>query len=243
MRRGGSTAVAMPSGMAVDDSRVLAQASDVDLVKRRRRQIVEAAVALFSREGFYRTTVQQVARKADISAGLIYHYARTKEDVLLLALLHVLEIYQAEVPKAVEGVKDPMDRLYVVLSTFTQIVADNLDATVLVYRSTKSLPPPQRELVKRSEMESNEIIASAIRDCVKAGIFRKVDVDFATYQFVMNIHTWALKNWHFKERYKVSDYVLTSMDFFVHAMATPQGLKKYQKRNYRTFRIRGRTAR
>ena len=67
-------------GISICASGVLSQANDVDLIERRRAQIVEAAVSLFARQGFYRTTVQEIARKANVSAGLIYHYARTKEE-------------------------------------------------------------------------------------------------------------------------------------------------------------------
>jgi AcrR family transcriptional regulator len=217
-------------GFAIDSSQVLSQANDVDLVKRRRKQIVDAAVELFAREGFYRTTVQQIAKRANISAGLIYHYARTKEDVLLLALLHVLDTYRAETPSVLKGVVEPLARLHTALASFCRIVDNNLDATILVYRSTKSLPPEQRELVKQGEIDANEIIAETIRDCIKAKLFREVDVDFATYQLVMNIHMWALKHWHFKPRLSIEGFIDESFDFFVHALATPQGLKYYQKR-------------
>ena len=45
-------------GRAIDNTNVRAQVSDVTLVQQRREQIVEAAVELFSKQGFYRTTVQ-----------------------------------------------------------------------------------------------------------------------------------------------------------------------------------------
>jgi len=216
-------------GIAIDASGVLSQANDVDLIERRRAQIVQAAVSLFARNGFYRTTVQEIARKANVSAGLIYHYARTKEDVLLLALLHVLDTYRAVVPQALEGVADPLERVRTALAAFCRVVGENLDATVLVYRSTRSLPPAQRELIKRSEIEANEIIAEPIRACIKEKLFREADVDFATYQLVMNIHMWALKHWHFKTRFDLDGFVAQSFDYFVHAMATPKGLKAYDK--------------
>lgn len=217
-------------GVAIDSSQVLSQANDVDLVKRRRKQIVDAAVELFARDGFYRTTVQQIAKRANISAGLIYHYARTKEDVLLLALLHVLDTYRAETPSVLKGVVEPLARLRTAMASFCRIVDNNLDATILVYRSTKSLPPEQREFVKQGEIDANEIIAETIRDCIKAKLFREVDVDFVTYQLIMNIHMWALKHWHFKPRLSIEGFIEESFDFFVHALATPRGLKYYHKR-------------
>lgn len=230
MKRSGTTEALESQGIAIDASLVRSQASDVDLVKRRRKQIVDAAVELFARDGFYRTTVQQIAKRANISAGLIYHYARTKEDVLLLALLHVLDTYRSETPSQLKGVVEPLARLRTALASFCRIVDSNLDATVLVYRSTKSLPAEQRELVKRGEVDANEIIAEVIRDCIRAKLFREVDVDFVTYQLIMNIHMWALKHWHFKPQLGIESFIDESFDFFVHALATPRGLKYYEQR-------------
>ena len=64
---------------------------DPDLIMKRRRQIVAAATELFSSQGFYRTTIKEIANLAGISSGLIYQYVREKEDVLLLVLLEVVD--------------------------------------------------------------------------------------------------------------------------------------------------------
>ncbi len=50
----------------------------------RRHQILEAAVRVFSRKGFQGATNKDIAREAGgISPGLIYHYYKDKEDLLL----------------------------------------------------------------------------------------------------------------------------------------------------------------
>ena len=67
--------------------------SDAKLVGERRAQILRAAVKLFSDEGYYTTTIAQIAREAGVSTGLIYQYFGDKDDVLLLSLKLVLETY------------------------------------------------------------------------------------------------------------------------------------------------------
>jgi AcrR family transcriptional regulator len=48
----------------------------------RRRQILDAAAACFAREGFHRTSMQDIVRESGISAGLIYRYFTGKDDMI-----------------------------------------------------------------------------------------------------------------------------------------------------------------
>jgi len=64
---------------------VVSVVTDSRLVEQRRGQILRAAVKLFSEKGYYVVTVQQIARKAGISMGLIYQYFGDKDDILFLA--------------------------------------------------------------------------------------------------------------------------------------------------------------
>lgn len=206
---------------------VKAQVADEALVAKRRGQIIAAAVELFSRHGFYRTTIQDVAKKAGVSAGLIYQYVSDKEDVLLLALLSVLESYKHEIPAALEGLADPLERFRAAVTAYCRVVDQRREATVLAYRSTKSLPDDRRRLIKECELETNGMIAACLADCIRAGLMREVDVDIVTYQVVTFAHTWALKYWRLKELCDLDRYMADGLDFFAHALLTPKGRKRW----------------
>src|SRR5918996_3674833 len=48
----------------------------------RRRQILDAAVRVFARQGFHACRVSDIAREAGVAYGLVYHYFTSKEQVL-----------------------------------------------------------------------------------------------------------------------------------------------------------------
>ncbi len=56
------------------------------VVEDRREQILEAAVRVFAQKGFDKATNKDIAQEAGITAGLIYHYFKSKEELLRAAL-------------------------------------------------------------------------------------------------------------------------------------------------------------
>jgi TetR/AcrR family fatty acid metabolism transcriptional regulator len=48
----------------------------------RRRQILDAAIRVFARQGFHSCRVSDIAREAGVAYGLVYHYFNSKEQVL-----------------------------------------------------------------------------------------------------------------------------------------------------------------
>ena len=48
----------------------------------RRNQILDAAVATFSRKGFHMATIEDIRLEAGLSRGAVYHYFKTKEDII-----------------------------------------------------------------------------------------------------------------------------------------------------------------
>jgi TetR/AcrR family fatty acid metabolism transcriptional regulator len=50
--------------------------------KDRRRQILDAAVRVFARQGFHSCRVSDIADEAGVAYGLVYHYFRSKDQVM-----------------------------------------------------------------------------------------------------------------------------------------------------------------
>ena len=56
----------------------MAQAPPAD----KRRLILDAAVRVFARQGFHSTRVSDIADEAGVAYGLVYHYFKSKDEVL-----------------------------------------------------------------------------------------------------------------------------------------------------------------
>jgi TetR/AcrR family transcriptional regulator, transcriptional repressor of aconitase len=51
-------------------------------VEARRRQILSAALRAFARDGFHRTTMQDIFREAELSPGAVYSYFTGKDELI-----------------------------------------------------------------------------------------------------------------------------------------------------------------
>jgi len=56
----------------------MAKAPPVD----KRRQILDAAIHVFARQGFHACRVSDIADEAGVAYGLVYHYFKSKEEIL-----------------------------------------------------------------------------------------------------------------------------------------------------------------
>ena len=194
-----------------------------ELVEKRQSQILKAAIELYGRQGYHVTTIREVAERAKVSVGLIYQYVRDKEDVLFLALVEVLDSYLREIPRALEGRSEPMERFGAAVHAYGRVIDGRIEATLLVYRETKSLGRQRRELLKAKEIESNRLISGCIEECMVAGLFDEVDVEMLTYMIVMFCHAWALKSWRFRGRLTIAQYVDRGLRLMLLPVVTARG--------------------
>ena len=51
-------------------------------VEDKRRQLLDAAVRVFARKGFHASRVGDIAEEAGVAHGLLYHYFKSKDEVL-----------------------------------------------------------------------------------------------------------------------------------------------------------------
>ncbi|MBZ0216351.1 MAG: TetR/AcrR family transcriptional regulator [Fimbriimonadaceae bacterium] len=214
--------------MAISDG-VESLVTDPKLVSERRSQIVQAAVKLFSEQGYYRTTVQQITRKAGVSTGLIYQYFGDKEDILFLSLKLVLETYERDIPPKLEGLEHPLERLFAALRAYCGVVDGLREATILAYRATRALPVKRRAHIEEAETRTNKIFRDILEECHDQGLIESNDFNLLTYQLVHFSHAWALKHWAFRDTYNLESYVIAGSKLLIEPFLSAKGRRYWKK--------------
>lgn len=93
------------------NSRPVGRPPDAELPERRRAEILDAATAVFSRQGFAAADVQEIADKTGVGKGTVYRYFPSKEELFLAAVDHGMRNLKMAVDAAVATAKQPLERI------------------------------------------------------------------------------------------------------------------------------------
>ena len=87
-----------------------------DVALERKRQILDAAVQVFSRQGFHSTRVSDIADEADVAYGLVYHYFQSKDKVLDELFTERWSLLLVAIEQADQSDLEPREKLGTVAS-------------------------------------------------------------------------------------------------------------------------------
>jgi len=77
----------------------------------RKRQVVEATIRCIQKHGLEHLTMKKIAREAQVSTGIIYHYFDNKDHLLLTVLKYVFSKSDTDVSVLVEPITSPQQKM------------------------------------------------------------------------------------------------------------------------------------
>ena len=77
----------------------------------RRQELLDAAVRVFARKGFHASRVGDIAEEAGVAHGLLYHYFRSKDEVLETIFRDTWQLFVAETERIEEAVEPLPEQL------------------------------------------------------------------------------------------------------------------------------------
>lgn len=60
----------------------MARTVNKEQTEKRRLQILQAALECFTKQGFHQSSMQTICKKAGLSPGTVYHYFKSKDDII-----------------------------------------------------------------------------------------------------------------------------------------------------------------
>jgi AcrR family transcriptional regulator len=76
-----------------------------------RKKIINTAGQIFSRYGFRKTTMDEIAKALKMGKSSIYYYFEGKEDIFEAVVLYEANILRNELTTAIKAVESPIDKM------------------------------------------------------------------------------------------------------------------------------------
>jgi len=97
----------------------------------KRKRILDAAVKVFARKGYFAARVSEIAKKAGVADGTIYLYFRGKEDILVKLFDERMAEHVQGVREAIGGLATTEERLLAVAERHLRALGENRDLAVV----------------------------------------------------------------------------------------------------------------
>lgn len=138
--------------------------------RRREDEVMQAATKVFYERGYADASVQDVADELGILKGSLYHYIKTKEDLLyrLLADLHQ-EVEQILEEVAAEEGLDPLERLGLYVRRQVEFNAENLPSVSVYYNDVERLSEQRRNDIFARRKVHERFVTELIEEAQRNG--------------------------------------------------------------------------
>lgn len=153
----------------------------------RKRQIVQATLAIMAEQGLAGTTTRRIAEKVGVSEPALYKYFPGKKELILEALDAVGELFYETLSSAAEkGGGEVTERIYRMSDAYYEFVVTHPDESMLLFEAVTGARDPDIRAALSDKMVSfTTILSLMFEEGKKSGVVRKdLDTTVAAWQIL-----------------------------------------------------------
>ena len=142
---------------------------------KRRREIFNAAVNIFLKQGFQETSIGEIAEAAGIGRSTLYDYFKNKDDILVF----FVEEEVSELTRRTEEISlqssNLVEKLRQTMLIHLEFLAQNKELYLKLMMETMQLSLESQQRIQLKRYAYQDLLRSIIEQGVQQGVFRPVD--------------------------------------------------------------------
>jgi AcrR family transcriptional regulator len=154
-----------------------------------RQKLLDAAEALFGRQGFHATSVTDVTRGAGVAQGTFYLYFASKEEIFAELIRHLSRRLRRAIRKDTAGVRGRLAVEEAGLRSFLRFASEHRDLYRIVFESQYIDP----ELFRWYYERIAEAYAAGLEAAMEAGEIRRLDAETVAYALMGAAHFMGMR--------------------------------------------------
>jgi TetR/AcrR family transcriptional regulator, fatty acid metabolism regulator protein len=137
------------------------------------QQIIDAAVRVFARNGFYNSRVSDIAREAGIASGTIYLYFKTKDEILVTLFREKMAGFVSALRKEISGEPDAPAKLRRLVRLHFETLEARPELAEVVQLELRQGQKFFRGASAQEISAYFDLIGSVLEEGIAAGVFRR----------------------------------------------------------------------
>jgi len=184
--------------------------------------ILQAAIRVFARHGFFNSQVADVAREAGVAAGTVYLYFKSKDDLLASIFERTVREAIAEGRAALTSVEAPIDRLRAIARRHLELLSRDRDLAIVFQVELRQSTKHMEEFSATMLRAYLGLIRGVIAEGQAAGAFR-ADISATTAAKVLfGALDEMATNWMLsRRRYSLAAEADVVVELIAHGLAAP----------------------
>ena len=171
------------------------------LLERRREEILDAATAVFAREGYPGADLQHVADRLGVGKGTIYRYFETKRAIFQAAVDRAVVGMRSAIDDALVGLDDPFDRIEAAIRAYLVYFDEHPEFVELIIQERAEFRDRKKPTYFQHREANLGVWQKMYADLIRAGRVRDVPIDRIT-DTLGNVMYGAMFTNYFAGRHK-----------------------------------------
>src|SRR6267378_6910555 len=169
--------------------------TDISRYDQKLELILRASARIFAEKSYHSTSMRDISRATGISLAGLYHYCKSKEELLFLIQDHCFGRVLERLEQRIKGITDPFEKLRIFIDNHLSFFAANMAEMKVLSHEAESLAGDLHEHVstkKRQYTRRARKIISEVQQTVR--IKSQIDLTVATYG-LFGMMNW-IYNWY-----------------------------------------------
>ena len=137
------------------------------------QQILSAAVKVFAEQGFFQSTVAQIAKRAGVADGTIYLYFKNKDDILIQIFKYKTNQVFGLFRQAVDQGRTAEEKLRNLVATHLEAFQEDINMAIVYQAETHQHRRLVQDVIKEISKMYRDIISEVVELGQQEGSIRR----------------------------------------------------------------------
>lgn len=193
----------------------------------RKKEIIKAAIYVFSQKGYHRTKVSEITAKAGISTGTFYIYFENKRELFIEVVEDVFRHIVGDAARNIKGEDDVGRKLVIRGRTFYENYSRYMEILNQLRAEIASDEDWPQEKLNRMYLSLTGPVKKEAQEAVEKGHIRPVDPELLSYALTGMVEIMSFRI-SLDDKYTIEDAIMFIGDMIINGLIPESDRQKWR---------------